>query len=194
MQTENYKVEAATCAHSSGNLTWDSWSHDVITAVGVSGVRNPLGFAIVRYLSESSPTRSDIMAVVDALTGQINRSRIKTDNAQETAARAMLLWSDSRCPKCQGRGVLNFEQVPCRACGGTGQRDYAGVSSAVKASIEILAEYELMMERQLRTRLKGREYAEPDGKRLMLPSAGAPYMDIGNGGSVTLPIKPGRSY
>jgi hypothetical protein len=48
------RVESAVSATASGNLTWEKWPHDAATALGLAGLRNPVGFALVRYLGEQN--------------------------------------------------------------------------------------------------------------------------------------------
>lgn len=195
MRQENYRVESTTIAHSSGNLTWGSWIHDTITALAMSGVKNPLGFAIVRYLSETAPRTNDIYAVVLGISGELIKRGVDTLDANETAWKAFQFWIDRRCPVCKGRGVMDFEQNTCKTCGGSGQRSSGSLPKTVSDAVDLLADAEDFMERQLRIRLKGLVYIEPDegAKRLTLPSNGN-RMELGNGASLALAIRPGHSY
>jgi hypothetical protein len=153
VETEFVRVEIATCAQSKGNLTWDSWSHEVITALGLSGVRNPLGFSIIRYLSEPRPNKHDVYRVVLMLAVDLMQyHNLDKDTAGDIAAKSMDYWSDMRCRHCLGRGVTDFEQTQCNVCGGTGHKEIPTSSDWVKKGIEMLISAENFMENQLRKR------------------------------------------
>lgn len=151
---EYFKVEIATCAQSKGNLTWDSWSHDAITALGLSGVRNPLGFAIVRFLSEPQPHSADVWRIILVLSGDLIAKGMETSLANKVAGKAMEYWADMKCPHCAGRGVTDFEQTQCEVCAGTGEKQLPCTSDAVKDAISMLISAENWMEKQLCARLK----------------------------------------
>lgn len=146
------RVESAVSATASGNLTWELWPHDCATALGFAGHKNPLGFAVVRYISaESSGTAMDvIMHLASVLTKQGHAAKLAND-----AARAAVdAWNHIKCPHCSGRGVLNIEQQMCSACNGTGERDKAGLPEIVRDGISALMEAERRMEGQLAARLR----------------------------------------
>lgn len=167
MQKEHYKVEAATIAHSSGNLTYESWSHDVVLALGLSAVRNPIGFWLVRVFSESEPKAGPILELAHGLSEELKKKGIKSHDKSAKCAVAYVL--DSRCPDCQGRGVTDFNQNTCKTCNGTGKRDTTSYHADIRAGIDVLLERIDWIELQLQLRLKGVDYLEPDGKKVNLP-------------------------
>ena len=63
MHDDLNRVESAVTATASGNLTWELWPHDCATALGFAGQRNPLGFAVVRYLGDE-PSGSAALGVI----------------------------------------------------------------------------------------------------------------------------------
>ncbi len=147
------RVESAVSATSSGNLTWEQWTYDCSTALGFSGQRNPLGFAVVRYLSDE-PSGSAAMSIVLHLSTVLVRNGHATDLANKAAWAALDAWNHIKCPYCSGRGVMNIEQVQCPACHGTGERDKAGLPEIVREGISALMEAERWMEGQLSAKLK----------------------------------------
>ena len=55
------------------------------------------------------------------------RYRVRGDNAQRIAGRALDAWLDPNCPTCEGRGYTGGFTLPmalCNHCGGTGSRQY----------------------------------------------------------------------
>lgn len=153
MKKELVRVESAVTATSSGNLTWDRWPLDCAVALGLSGQRNPLGFAVVRYLSDA-PSSMRVWEVVMILAKEMGRRKVPDENIKEMAFQAFEFWRDDRCPACSGRGVRNIEQATCQPCGGTGRRPMPSHSDALKVGVECLIEAESWMEGQLASRLK----------------------------------------
>ena len=64
------RVESAVCATAKGNLTDGKLPHDIATALGFAGATNPLGFAVVRYLSDT-PSSVETWNIVLALATQL---------------------------------------------------------------------------------------------------------------------------
>uniref|UniRef100_UPI0035B168F0 hypothetical protein n=1 Tax=Thauera aminoaromatica TaxID=164330 RepID=UPI0035B168F0 len=64
------RFESAVTATSSGDLTWDRWTIDCAIALGLAGQRNPLGFAMVRYLSDS-PSSFNVRGLVLTLASEM---------------------------------------------------------------------------------------------------------------------------
>lgn len=153
MHDNSNRVELAVSATSSGNLTPGQWPHDTATALGLSGRTNPLGFAVVRYLSDE-PSSSSVWAVVVHLASALVRRGYDGIKANEAAWLALEVWNDMRCPTCSGRGVLNIEQRICHVCAGKGERDQSKFPEHVKDGISELMEAERRMEGQLSARLK----------------------------------------
>lgn len=147
------RVESAVSATSSGNLTWEQWPHDCATALGFAGQRNPLGFAVVRYLSDE-PSGSAAMSIVLHLSTVLIKKGHATDLANKAAWAAVDAWNHIKCSYCSGRGVMNIEQAQCPACNGTGERDKANLPEIVRDGISELLEAERWMEGQLAARLK----------------------------------------
>lgn len=147
------RVESAVSATASGNLTYDRWPYDVSTALGFAGQRNPLGFAVVRYLSDP-PSSVSVWEVVLTLTSELNRRGIHGDDAKHAAWQAFDHWRDIRCRTCHGRGHTGPAQQPCTACGGSGHRRMPDGPESVRTAISALVEAEQWMEGQLNARLK----------------------------------------
>ena len=153
MHDNSHRVELAVSATSSGNLTPGQWPHDTATALGFAGRTNPLGFAVVRYLSDE-PSSTSVWAVIIHLATALVRRGYDGKGANEAAWLALDAWNDMRCQSCAGRGVLNIEQRICPACAGKGQRDQALFAQSVRDGISELMEAERIMEGQLSARLK----------------------------------------
>lgn len=147
------RVESAVTATSCGNLTWEQWPHDVATALGLAGRRNPLGFAVVRYLSEE-PNSGNVWRVVIQLASDLVKDGHEAIAANDAAWRALDIWNNGRCPTCNGRGVMNAQQHPCGVCKGTGKRAAEGYSPIVRDALSALLDAERWMEGQLSARLK----------------------------------------
>ena len=153
MSDELFRVESAVRATSSGNLTWERWTHDCAVALGFAGQRNPLGFAVVRYLSDD-PSSSAVWNVVLVLAGVLVKRGFDAALTKAAAWAAFDFWRDSRCGYCAGRGVTGQDQRQCGICGGTGQREQAEEPEILRAAIcELIAE-EQWMEGQLRAKLR----------------------------------------
>lgn len=153
MEDNLNRVESAVSATSSGNLTWGLWPHDCAVALGFAGQRNPLGFALVRYLG-SDPSSVNAWNVVLVLITQLQKQGVDVDLAKNAAWSAFEFWRDIRCKSCHGRGVVDASQRVCSSCGGSGQRRMPVGPDAVRAGISCLIEAEQWMEGQLAARLK----------------------------------------
>lgn len=147
------RVESAVTATSSGNLTWDKWTLDCAVALGFAGQRNPLGFAMVRYLSDP-PTSANVWALVMTLAKQMEKQGVATEGLNELAFQAFEYWQNSRCPSCGGRGVVSIEQRQCQACAGTGQRPAPSSPDPVRIGVSCLLEAESYLEGQLNARMR----------------------------------------
>ena len=150
---DHYRVESAAVAGSSGNLTWEKWPHSVATGLGIAGQRNPLGFAMVRYLSDT-PSAVEVWNVVLVLATILGKKGMERDAARETAWSAFEWWRDRRCPICQGRGNAGISQKLCIPCSGSGERSFPSGPSILLQAISDLIEAEHLMERQLNSLLK----------------------------------------
>jgi hypothetical protein len=153
MGSDLLRLESAVSATSSGNLTWDKWTHDCAVALGLSGQRNPLGFAMVRYLSDP-PSSFNVWSLVLTLAAAMERKGVANDGINEMAFQAVEYWRDSRCPSCGGRGVVSIEQRQCQVCGGTGQRAAPSSPDPVRVGVACLLEAESYLEGQLSARMK----------------------------------------
>lgn len=173
MSDNFYRVESAVSASSSGNLTWEKWSLDAITALGLSGHRNPVGFALVRYLNDQSSAA--VWGVVLALaTVLMKRNKeLSSKDANELAFRAFEFWNDMHCRRCAGRGITGLEQQQCPVCGGSGDRPITDADDNVREAVSGLIEAEQWMEGQLAARLRDAKYqTPPEGYRLNLTRSG----------------------
>lgn len=146
-----YRVEGAVTATASGNLTWGRWTLDSATALGLSGRRNPLGFAVVRYLSEQNSTALWYL-VLNLSTVLIAQGADKVQ-ANERAMRAVEFWNDMHCRRCHGRGFSGMEQSQCPTCGGSGDRPVREAAADIQQAVTLLIEAAQWMEGQLRSRL-----------------------------------------
>lgn len=153
MNDDLNRVESAVSATASGNLTWEQWPHDCATALGFAGQRNPLGFAVVRYLGDEPSGSAALSLILHLATALIKRG-YDPKKANDAAWAAVDAWNHIKCPHCSGRGVLNIEQQHCAACNGTGERDKAALPEIVREGIGALMEAERWMEGQLSARLK----------------------------------------
>jgi hypothetical protein len=146
------RVESAVTATASGNLTWEKWPYDVATALGLSGRRNPLGFAMVRYLD--SPSRFTAQEVVLQLATCVVKRGFDGVVANEAAWKALEFWNDTRCPKCEGRGIVGNGVHSCQTCKGTGHRSCDDKSGPVRDAISCLIEAEQWLEGQIGARMR----------------------------------------
>ena len=163
------RVESAVSATASGNLTWEQWPHDCAVALGFAGQRNPLGFAVVRYLGDE-PSGSAALNVILHLATVLIKRGYSAKLANEAAWAAVDAWNHIKCPMCSGRGVMNIEQQQCDACNGTGERAKGEVPDIVRDGISALMEAERWMEGQLAARLRDASYRNgKDGCAVNLP-------------------------
>lgn len=153
MENDHVRVESAVTASASGNLTWGLWPHECAVALGIAGRHNPLGFAVVRFLSDP-PSAAGAWDVVLKLAKEMQRRDVPAAGINELAFKAFEFWKDSRCPACGGRGVTGVDQFKCGKCGGTGHRNDPKGNQAVSMGIDCLREAERMMEGQLAKRLR----------------------------------------
>ncbi|MER2537652.1 MAG: hypothetical protein ABTQ26_00270 [Azonexus sp.] len=160
MSAELHRVESAVSAISSGNLTWDKWPIDAITALGLSGFRNPLGFAMVRYLNDQTSTA--VWGVVLALSTVLMKRNVDLTSglANELAFKAFEFWNNMHCRRCTGRGITGIEQTTCPVCGGSGDRPITDANDNIKAAVGCLIEAQQWMEGQLAVRMRGERYLE----------------------------------
>lgn len=180
MDANLYRVESAVSATSSGDLTWERWTLDCAMALGFSGQRNPLGFALVRYLADP-PSAKSAMYVELVLATELQRRGVAIANITPAARKAFDYWRDIRCRTCHGRGHVGEAHIQCPACGGTGERPMPDGPEDVRTGISALIEAEQWMEGQLRARLKGVAYAQQDaGYRVNLPLKEGVF--VGTGG------------
>lgn len=146
------RVESAVSATASGNLTWEKWPYDVATALGLAGRRNPLGFAMVRYLD--SPSRLTAQEVVLHLATLVVGRGFDGRAANDVVWKALEFWNDARCTNCEGRGVVGKYDQRCPTCKGDGHRHYDDKPDAVRDAISCLVEAEQWLEGQIRARMK----------------------------------------
>lgn len=179
MDDNFYRVESAVSASASGNLTWERWSLDAITALGLSGHRNPLGFALVRYLNDQNSTA--VWGVVLALATVLMKrdSALTSKVANERAFRAFEFWNDMHCRRCTGRGITGIEQTNCPVCGGSGDRPISEADDSAKDGVSRLIEAQQWMEGQLAARLRDAKYQmPPEGYRLNLNQANGNQVEV----------------
>lgn len=146
------RVESAVSATACGDLTWCGWPHDYVMAIGLSGQRNPVGFAVVRYLSDESAVTAWALVLILS-TEMVRRGYCLSADANDFAWKAFEFWKDMRCQKCSGRGVVSHSVCP--SCSGSGRKSVGDGLSAIRDGVNSLIEAENWMESQLRSRLKG---------------------------------------
>lgn len=152
MEDNLVRVESAVSATASGNLTWEKWPYDVATALGLAGRRNPLGFAMVRFLD--SPSRFTAQEVVLHLATWVVGRGLDGRVANDIAWLALEFWNDARCLTCGGRGKVNPYGHVCPACKGSGRRAYDDKSDPVRDAISHLIEAEQWLEGQIGARMR----------------------------------------
>ena len=173
MSEDLVRVESAVSATASGNLTWGGRPYDVSTALGLVGRRNPLGFAAVRFLG--SPSRTSAQEVVLLLATLVEKPGCDGKTANAIAWQAFEFWNDTRCTKCEGRGIVGVagrSEQKCTACKGAGHRGCDDRPGPVRDAIACLIEAVERLDQQMGGRLRGGYYSTPaDGYRLNLPVA-----------------------
>ena len=152
MTSELYRVEQTISAVSSGNLDPEGWQHSCVMALGLSGQKNRLGSAVLHLIEH--PNLDNYRLTINFLARVIVHDGIANESDSIDVANDALEWYESRhCPKCEGRGVLNFEQAPCTICSGTGDR--ARPANKQTADTVALIVHSLdWLESQQRVRLK----------------------------------------
>lgn len=147
------RLESAVSATASGDLDWGRWPLDVSVALGFAGQRNPLGFAVVRYLADD-PSSASVWGVVLNLTSQLNNQGFHGEEAKNAALQAFDYWRDIRCRSCHGRGHVGVAHQECPSCCGSGHRQMPDGPEPVRVAISALINAEQWMDGQLRARLK----------------------------------------
>jgi len=167
---DHVRVESAIVAESSGDLTWERWPIDSVIAHGLAGIRNPLGFAMDRFLSNSCTP--NVWEVTLVLTTRLILKGVDKADAKVAAEDAFLFWRDMHCPICHGRGITGITQQPCMPCNGTGDRELPFGPDSLRLAIGELIEAEAWMEGQLAARLRGAKYQTTDdgGNKVHLPA------------------------
>ena len=116
--------ERVGAALSSGDLTGANL--DVLTALGVVSIREPLADAVFRlkYANEAS-SYPDAMTAVRTLARFLNKKagwKLSERHTNAMAKAVLDYWLDDLCPACEGRGWLKPEGAPilsnhpCPAC------------------------------------------------------------------------------
>lgn len=107
---------------------------DVLQAMGVSGIRQPLGHALLRL--DLTQDRRDIPRAIEATmdtVATIARSEgwpMHVHKRRKIATTVLIHYLSPACPACKGRGMLGVERdkpdeynpKPCPTCGGSGAR------------------------------------------------------------------------
>lgn len=152
MDDSLFRLESAVTATASGDLTWERWTLDAAVALGFAGRRNPLGFAVARYLSDD-PSSANVWDVVMKLSSLLIRRDIAHGSeANAIAWEAFDYWRDPHCCSCGGRAFTE-DKRPCHACGGTGRRPLPD-GPQIKDAVSCLIEAAQRMDGQLGARLR----------------------------------------
>lgn len=146
-------VEGAVSATASGDLNWNGWSHDYAMAIGLSGHRNPLGFAVVDYLANGGSVA--LWRLLLLLATRMIGEGVEKTRAHELAFRAVEWWNARRCLACGGSGVVDVKGTICDACAGTGERPLRLAEDGIQDAVSALIGAEQFLESQLRARLRG---------------------------------------
>ena len=144
------RVETTLCALTVG-VAYE-WSENHVMAHGLSGQRNPIGFAIDHLLSHPNGINARLVTLL--IAKELPRLKVCTEKESwDVANDAISYWYDSKCPDCKGRGVIDFEQHQCVTCSGTGKkpRPRHKATNECVAIIEGALEW---MEAQLQKRLR----------------------------------------
>lgn len=145
---ELYKLEATLSALAVG--VCKEWSETLVLAHGLSGQRNPLGYALDHLLT--SPNGINARLTTLLLAKELVKQKVCTDKQSwDVANDAISWWWDCHCPHCKGRGVINIEQDMCKQCVGTGMKPKPQRKEIYRAIGVIEAAME-WMEHQLRKR------------------------------------------
>ena len=151
MSTELYRVESTAIAVSRG--IGSEWATDHVHALGLSGIYNKLGPALLHVDGHRSAANKFV--VVSYLAGELVHMAIcKPRESVGDANDALEWWLDKNCPFCKGAGK-NFEQIDCPRCDGSGEKykpkNLGRVVGVMNAALEWL-------ELQQRKRLSGHEW------------------------------------
>jgi hypothetical protein len=144
------KVEATSIAVSRG--IGSEWAKDYVTALGLSSIRNPLGAALIHL--DGHRISANFTLVVNMMAKELVRARMATEkDSVDLANDTIMWWLDPHCPKCKGAGV-NFEQVPCKVCSGTGKK---GKHPSIERPLWVIQAHLEWMESQQGKRLSGHQ-------------------------------------
>lgn len=146
------RMESAVSASASGNLSWERWPHDYAVAIGLSGLRNPLGFAVIRYLSDE-PSAVNVWNVVLVLANEMQKRGEAVERIKDKAFEAFEYWRDIHCGTCHGRGI-SAHGIQCSACGGTGDKAVPQAPSYMQLGVRCLLDAQEWMDRQLQARMR----------------------------------------
>lgn len=153
MTYELYRVEEAISAISSGSLDPETHAHSCILALGLSGQRNRLGASVLHLIER--PGDNNRRVVLFFLAGTLQQKGVcKSRESIDVATEAIKWFEDRHCPKCHGRGVLNFEQAICGDCSGKGERSRPK-SRMVADAVAVIEQALDWLESQQRARLSG---------------------------------------
>jgi hypothetical protein len=144
------RLETTLCALTVG-VAYE-WSENHVLAHGLSGQRNPIAFALDHLLSH--PNRINARLVTLLIAKELPRLKVCSEKESwDIANAAISYWYDSKCPDCNGRGVIDFEQHQCQTCNGSGRKPRPShkATSECVAIIENALEF---MEGQLQKRLR----------------------------------------
>jgi hypothetical protein len=144
------RVEGAVSATASGNLTYGLWPYDSALAMGMSGHRCPIGFAVVRYLSGGGAAA--LLGLVLILTTRLLQAGVAGPRAADASLRAIELWNDRMCHGCDGSGTVGLWQSEkqCMVCDGTGERRISGEDAEIRCAYDLLVEAEQQFEGLMR--------------------------------------------
>jgi hypothetical protein len=129
-------LERYSSAVNSDNLSVNpdtKWSDtDVLGAMGLAGVREPLGAALTRLFADGKPEPA-ILILSEMAFKRARTHRVKMSQVQATdLSMAVLGWyRHGSCQPCGGTGYLTIPGTPvqgdqCKACRGGGRLDFDG--------------------------------------------------------------------
>lgn len=178
-------VEMVHKARHSGNLAADSWESSALAAFAWSGRQNALGSALVDWLDGFKAGPEYLAKFL--LSGELERQRIgHPRDSVDTAEYALTYYKDSRCRKCDGRGVIDQSQTQCPFCAGTGKLEMptGNVYTAYK-TIEASLQW---MDSQMRFRMRGAPHPPAEKQyQVVIPQTPEFYQYMNEAGQRTPP-------
>ena len=147
-----YRIEQTLNSLDTSDLSPDSFHNSCVMALGLSGQRNPLGSALLHLIHK--PLQVNWMLARFLAASELEKQGVCTSKVSiDVATDALNWWYDDKCPRCEGRGVIDFEQTTCPECGGKRKKP-APSSKIVQDAVGVIDGALNWLENQQRARLK----------------------------------------